>query len=241
MSVQLYSQLVNGYMTDQLLLNNFINVKNCHGVFLELGACDGIYLSNTYALEKYLNFTGVLIEPGKNSFNELIKNRPNCKNFNCLVGTDEEYVEYIGDGTGVGGPLKLLENTQKNQSEKNWIDAWKLNRNDVTKIKCRKLSDILHEAQIKYIDFWSLDVEGSELEVLKTMDWSIPVYIICIEVTAWGDDGKNMIEECRNILRSQGFVSDEKRYGLDEFWINENYFRKNILFSEKNRVNITST
>jgi hypothetical protein len=63
------------------------------------------------------------------------------------------------------------------------------------------------------------------------MDWTIPVYFICMEVTAWGEVGRKNVEECRQILRVNGFTTDGKRYGLDEFWINENYFRKNILFS----------
>jgi FkbM family methyltransferase len=232
MSIKYYSQLVNGHLTDIFLLKNFLNKKNCNGIFLELGACDGIRHSNTYALEQYLNFTGVLIEPGRIDFSNLIKNRPNCKNFNCLVGVEEGKVDYIGDRTSVGGPLKLLENTKYNPNEKNWIEAWNLNKGDIQKVHCRKLSDILHEANIKYIDFWSLDVEGSELEVLKTMDWNIPVYIICMEVTAWGEIGQNRIEECRNILRSNGFTCDGKNYGLDEYWINNNYFRKDMLYSK---------
>ncbi len=52
-----------------------------------------------------------------------------------------------------------------------------------------------------------------------------------MEVTAWGEVGRKNVEECRQILRVNGFTTDGKRYGLDEFWINENYFRKNILFS----------
>lgn len=235
MSIKSYSQHVNGHSTDVFLLKNFFNIVNCGGIFLELGACDGIRYSNTYALEKYLNFTGVLIEPGKIDFSNLIKNRPNCKNFNCLVGTEEGNIDYIGDKTGVGGPLELLKNIKHDSKEKNWIEAWHLNKNDIQKVKCRKLSDILHEANIKYIDFWSLDVEGSELEVLKTMDWNIPVYIICMEVTAWGEFGKSRVEECRNILRSKGFTCDGIKYGLDEYWINNNYFRKDILRSNKNK------
>jgi FkbM family methyltransferase len=229
-NIQFYSQQVDNCMTDKILFEKFINVKNCNGVFLELGACDGVYLSNTYALEKYLGFTGVLIEPGEKFFNNLIKNRPNCKNFNYLVGTNEGEIDYIGDATGVGGALHILEKTH-DYGHNYWIDTWKLNKNNITKVSCRKLSDILKEANIKYIDFWSLDVEGAELEVLKTMDWSIPVYFICMEVTAWGEIGKQNIEECRQILRANGFTTDGKRYGLDEFWINENYFRKNLLFS----------
>ena len=39
-----------------------------------------------------------------------------------------------------------------------------------------------------------IDVEGGEEEVLKSMDWDIPVYIVCIELD---DDNKEKDENCR--------------------------------------------
>ena len=190
-----YSQRVNGHSADILLLKNFLNVKREDGVFLELGACDGIYISNTKALEDMLNYSGVLIEHRLSHYNKLVENRPRCKNYNCKISTKD------GD------------------------------KDETVNVPCKKLSDILHHENIKYIDFWSLDVEGDELEVLKTMDWDIPVYIICIEVTVWGEKDKEIVEECRKILRDKGFESNGKKYGLDEWWINNNYFRKDLLFN----------
>ena len=223
-----YSQEVNGHRADIDLLTNYLNVKNVNGIFLEMGACDGVSYSNTKALEDDLGYRGILIEPGEKYYEGLVKNRPNCKNYKCIVSEIEGDVDYIGDSTGVGGAVSAL--TDK------WIDAWgktfpgAFDREKITKVRSRKLSDILHETKVPYIDFWSLDVEGSELGVLKTMDWNIPVYIICMEVTAWGEEGQKDVEECREIMRSQGFTCDGRRRGLDEFWINENYFRKNMLF-----------
>jgi len=48
------------------------------GVFIEIGASDGIYLSNTYFLEKEFNWKGLCIEPSTEYIN-LVKNR------NCLT------------------------------------------------------------------------------------------------------------------------------------------------------------
>ena len=212
-----------------MLLNQILNIKRNDGIFLELGACDGIYLSNTKALEDNLEYSGILIEPSISHYNNLIKNRPKCKNYNCIVSNKVGLIDFIGDGTGVGGPLHILDKVKDNNN-RTWIDAWKLDKNNIKQVLSKKLSDILHESNITYIDFWSLDVEGSELEVLETMDWNIPIYIICIEVTCWGENGKKNVEKCRNILRNQGFTSDGIRYGLDEWWINNNYFRKDLLF-----------
>src|SRR3954469_18651828 len=48
-----------------------------NGFFLELGAGDGLWISNTLLLERQFNWTGILIEP-TSVFERLRKNRPNC-------------------------------------------------------------------------------------------------------------------------------------------------------------------
>ena len=37
-----------------------------------------------------------------------------------------------------------------------------------------------------------------------------------------------MVETCRELLRNNGFIKDMS-VGLDEIWINNDYFRKDIL------------
>lgn len=223
-----YSQCVDNKSTDKILLDKYLNQKNVNGIFLELGATDGIQGSNTKMLEDYLIYTGILIEPGNEFFKQLQKNRKNTKNFNFLISDKIGKTKYIGDNTGVGGDLELLENTF-DKNNRNWISAWNIDRKNIQEIECKKLGDLLKENNIEYIDFWSLDVEGGELEVLKTMDWNIPVYIICMEVSSWGDKGKHRVQLCRDILIKQGFEL-EMKYGLDELWINNSYFRKEILY-----------
>lgn len=39
-----------------------------NGFFVELGACDGLYLSNTLFFERSMGWKGVLIEPNDNYF-----------------------------------------------------------------------------------------------------------------------------------------------------------------------------
>lgn len=223
-SIKSYSQCVNGHRADIDLLQNFLNVRNVNGVFLEMGACDGVLYSNTKLLEEKLNYTGILIEPGIGFFPKLVKNRPRCIKYNLAISNKEGEVSFIGKETAVGGIVNSLS--------KNWIRDWKLNTNEIYNIKTTKLSNVLKHAGVKYIDLWSLDVEGSELEVLEGMDWDIPVYIIIIEVAH--DVYKDKTEKCRDILRKHGFTCDGIRRGLDEFWINNNYFRKDILFKSRN-------
>ena len=75
---------------DLEVLKFYNNKKN--GYFIEMGASDGIELSNTFMLEKDYNWTGMCIEPIPRRYAELVMNRPNSVCCNEVVygetGTD---------------------------------------------------------------------------------------------------------------------------------------------------------
>ena len=48
-----------------------------NGVYIEAGAYDGVFQSNTIRLEQERGWSGVLVEPSMVAFNKCIKNRSN--------------------------------------------------------------------------------------------------------------------------------------------------------------------
>ena len=52
------------------IVDDFFHQKNS-GFFVEAGAWDGVYLSNTLFLERQRNWTGILIEPNNEAFDNL--------------------------------------------------------------------------------------------------------------------------------------------------------------------------
>lgn len=70
--------------------------------------------------------------------------------------------------------------------------------NKTIDVPCKQMKTILKENNIKKIDFFSLDVEGAELIVLDTMDWSIQVSVFLIETS------KNK-QKIRKKMLSEGF------------------------------------
>lgn len=78
---------------DQFLNENFFKNK-MNGVYVELGALDGILYSNTKFFEDTLNWSGVLIEPHPNKFDFLKKNRPNNFLFNNLISCNNESLNF---------------------------------------------------------------------------------------------------------------------------------------------------
>lgn len=55
------------------------------GVFVDVGAHDGVQFSNTHLLETKYGWTGVCIEPNPDSFKNLKKNRPNSQCFEVAI------------------------------------------------------------------------------------------------------------------------------------------------------------
>jgi FkbM family methyltransferase len=230
-----YSQETSkpGRKIDKLVMNKYVNYwktsseKKVDGVFVEVGAIDGNIYSNTKALEDNLNWSGILIEPSPNNFQNLLSNRPKniniCSAISCVEG---EYLEFYDNNSGLGGLTHILDKCVQ-KSGRTWIDAWKLNNSQI-EVKVNKLSNIFDNNNIKYIDFLSIDVNGAELEVLKTIKWDIPIYVISINMSDWGEFGKTIAKKSRELLSYNGFIMDDK-LDSDEIWVNNNYFRKKLL------------
>lgn len=204
---------------DLFIYQNFVNCKRGDGTYLELGALDGVTYSNSKFFQDHLNFTGVLIEPLSKAFESLVKNRPLDKTYNLAISESEEPVSFVGDWATAGITSTMADSFK---------GAHHANQNCYQVSSCH-LGKLLKEADVPYLDLFFLDVEGGELEVLKTMDWDIPVYLMCIELD---ENNKEKDEECRNILRDNGFIL-EHRMCINEFWVNPKYSRRDLLFANQ--------
>lgn len=141
------------------------------GYFVEFGATDGVLLSNTYLLEKEFGWDGLCAEPNPKYFAEL-KNNRNCKLSNaCIAGETGKQVEFIF-ANEYGG----IEEFANSGMHKEKVDSYKaLGRKAV--LETISLDDfLLANKAPKNIDYLSIDVEGSEYEILKNFPfdkWNI--------------------------------------------------------------------
>ena len=124
-----------------------------NGYFIDIGATNGIDISNTYLLEKKYNWNGICIEPQDSYYNKLIKNRK-CHTDNSLVFSEAGKELNFSEAGDLGGITDYI---------------------DISK-QTKKTTDTLNNILIKYnapryIDYMSLDTEGSELEILKGIDF----------------------------------------------------------------------
>lgn len=142
---------------DLFVFKNIFKEKK-GGVFVDVGANHPINGSNTYLLE--LNdWKGLAIEP-QQSLRELWPTVRKTKCLNYVVGPENKEVLFIEAGNGEDG-LSGVEGFNKCRSKCNKIS-----------VQQRKLSDILSENSITNIDYLSIDVEGYEMNVLKSIDFS---------------------------------------------------------------------
>lgn len=147
------------------------------GFFIEAGAHDGFFESNTYYLEKFKGWGGVLVEPVPELYRECVRQRPNTEVFNCaLVSFDYSDPDLKMIAADTMSFVKRKTPTQDKRLElvKSWIEP------DEISVPTRTLTSILDEVNATQIDFLSLDVEGYEMSVLQGLDFNKyrPRYIL---------------------------------------------------------------
>jgi FkbM family methyltransferase len=145
------------------VLKFYNNKKN--GFFIEIGASDGIELSNTYLLETKYEWKGICVEPIPNKYKLLYINRPNSLCYDYAV-YNESNKQVIFD---IANNYDLLSGISKNiDCHKNAVNN---NKTQII-VNTITLNDLLEKSNAPFfIDYLSLDTEGSELEILKSTDF----------------------------------------------------------------------
>jgi FkbM family methyltransferase len=215
MNEKIFSELVNKEkifysqcQEDIFLYENYFKNKR-NGVYIELGALDGNLYSNTKFFEDYLNWKGILIEPNLYQFQSLKENRPNNFLFNNLISNSKEELKFryfLKGHAAVSG----VEDTLSQHHMDEYFDRYNENnylpQNSIY-MKPKTLTEIVKSTYFNHIDFLSLDVEGHEYEVLQSWDFSIPIYLILIEMLGVQPEKDEL---CRQILIKNGYKFDKK-------------------------------
>ena len=161
-------------------IDEFFKEKR-NGVFVDIGANEGVQISNTFFLEKERGWTGICIEPLPVEFNKLTENRSSI-NLNICVSdfegeTDFTYVE--GYANMLSGMSDQYNKTHMERvlGEVNHYGG-KIHN---IKVPVKTLQSVLDEHNVLDIDFCSIDTEGSEFSIVKSIDFNrtnVKVFII---------------------------------------------------------------
>lgn len=201
----------------------FKSYKN--GFFVDVGAHNGIDINNTLYFEKYNNWTGINIEPLENVYNELVKNRNNCINKNCAISNYTGIVDFICNNGYTEMLSGIKEHYDKRHLQRlNYENSIKGSTTKIIKVKSEKLENILEDNNVKHINYLSIDVEGGEYEVIKSINFDK----VFIDVIGFEDNYSDNSKIILEYLQNKGFIKINK-IGSDIFMIhNRSSFIKNI-------------
>ena len=192
-------------------LDDFFGHKR-NGCFVEVGAFDGVNLSNSYHFEQ-IGWTGVLIEPDPDKAALCRSNRPGSKTYQCAAVASSEISEITFFRVESG---EVFSTTKLTSDHARRIDHMGLASKPIS-VPARTLDAILQEAGTATIDFVSIDVEGAEMEVLHGFDirrWKPAIVVI-------ESNSKHRLPEIRDYFTSSGYAF---RCSID---VNDFYVRVN--------------
>ena len=163
---------------DEFIHQRYFGDKR-NGVFVDIGAYDGVTGSNTCFFERRLGWTGVCFEPSTQQFEKLTRNRTaRCINA-CVADYDGEaqFMDIVEGLTMMGG---LVENYDPEMLA--GLRNAKDQRLELCKVPVMRLSTFLEEAGIDEVDYCSIDVEGSEMKILRDLDFDkVRIEVFSIE------------------------------------------------------------
>ena len=159
---------------DKYIIDHIFKSKE-NGVFVDIGANDGVTQSNTLLFEKRYNWSGICIEPIKSTYEKLKKHRK-CILVNAAISDKE------GKEVFIEHPCSLVSGLDTTYHAKH-RKRWNMNkRGRKYTVDCITLNALAEKYSINEIDLLDIDTEGSEFMILKSIDFSkVKIHAILIE------------------------------------------------------------
>jgi FkbM family methyltransferase len=172
------------------------------GYFLDIGAYDGIRISNTYLLEYRYDWNGICVEANPELFNVLKKNR-RVKCVNTCLDDKEGFVDFIKRDEDSG----IISQSTDNREAKSF---------EVIKIKTKSLDSLLREENAPdEIDYLSIDIEGAEERVLGNFNFN-KYRFNCITI-------ERPSESLKKVLEKNAYILIKEIPNLDCFYIHHSF------------------
>lgn len=135
------------------------------GLFVEIGAMDGVTFSNTFYLEKNFEWNGLLVEPSK-SCKALLYKKRNCAIDTRAVWSKSGYKLRFAEVSSVG--LSGIKESFRRNTPSGFKTKREILGMKEYNVKTVSLNDLLSEYEIgTNFDLLSIDTEGSEFEIIQ--------------------------------------------------------------------------
>jgi FkbM family methyltransferase len=209
---------------EDIFINNFFKNKK-NGIYLDVGAYHPLDGSNTYLLFKKKNWQGINIDVSPLSTELFRRSRKLDLNINSAISNKKGIVKVY-----FRKKINMLNTLDKKFAKAQFKNGFQEKR-----IRSNTLNNILSNSKYKNkkIDFFNLDVEGHELQVLKSIDLKKykPV-LICVEI----HNQEEMFNYNKNYIKKNLVNKFLLRHKYSIVWSNKfSYIYKLMKNNEKSR------
>ena len=186
----------------------FRNRRN--GTFVEIGGYDGWEGSNCVFFEKVLGWTGVVVEASPGLVRRIGETR-SARVVHAAVSDRDGTAEFLEVTTGLTQMGGLMEHYPAEQLRR--LRRGEGHAETVVTVPATRLDTLLHAHGMERIDYCSIDVEGAERAVLRSLDFAeFDITALSIENNRPGH------EPYQDIMDPAGY-RQVAVLGVDEIWV----------------------
>lgn len=179
------------------------------GVFVEVGAHDGVAGSNCLFFEAFRGWTGLMIEPSPAHYAAAAEVR-RAAGIQCAIAAAAGSAEFLDirrgytqmSGLTASYDEQVLESVEKNPRHEG----------ELITVETRPLADVLDEHGLAEVDYISLDVEGAESAILEGFPFDR------IRVKVWTVENRDRDKKIRALMSDAGYRL-AAMLGLDDVFI----------------------
>lgn len=206
----------------------FINRLFAHrptGFYVDVGAAHPVYENDTKSLYDR-GWHGINIEPNAGFFRALAAERPRDRNFNLAVSNTPgtlTFYEVIGTGLSTCDPDEARRASAKGFRV---VDH---------QVATDTLCNLLEAADAPAIDLLKVDVEGFELQVLQSNDWTRFRPILIIAEATYPESPTRRPDQLTPFLAGHGY---RRTYfdGLNDYFVAEEFALPDDVFDRPPNV-----
>ncbi len=178
------------------------------GVFVDVGAFDGILWSNTLFFERALGWSGLCVEASPRVFARLAAAR-SCACANVAVSDFDGEAEFMDVVSG----LEMMGGLVADQAEQQRAFIESESEVRSVTVPVRRLDRVLAQHGIAHVDYCSIDVEGSERRVIDAIDFSrVTIDVFTVE-------NQTADPALRGRMEELGYVFVCRFEGTDELFV----------------------
>jgi hypothetical protein len=187
-------------------------------VFVEAGAADGIQWSNTKVLESIFGWRGLLVEPCKAYEKPLQNNRISLVDTRCLAPISGQKVLFREvnpaslEFPNSSPELSCIDLLKPND----WASNARSNNSITYEVETVGFDQLMASYSLpNHIGYLSLDTEGSEMQILSSIDFSrYTIDIVTVEHNFRSSD----MAMIKSFMEARGFKAVLEDYSHYDFW-----------------------